>query len=431
MSETLSIVNPKRRLSIPTDRDAWFPYYAGFSSEFARKIVQSSALTSGALVLDPWNGSGTTTTAASIYGYRSAGFDLNPAMAVAAKARLLPRTELPSIEPLLADIEKKASARRRFYDDDDPLLTWFMPGAAAKIRSIDRAIHTLLVSRDSADSSVDMASRLSAIAAFYFVGLFRTVRSLLGRFTRSNPTWITRPLSPHSRLRPEPSDLISLFRQHIRSMSGSIECEPPEWDFSNSCSTISVASSDCLPVADDSVDLVLSSPPYCTRIDYGVATSPELAVLGFRLAKQLPELRKRLIGTPTIQDVVPAAEPNWGPTCNALLKRLGDHPSKAARSYYYKTFVQYFFGISRSLSELSRCTRAGAFCVLVVQDSYFKDLRVDLATIFSEIACGLGFGLSQQVDFPISRTFASINTRSRNYRIDTSAIESVLCFRKN
>jgi SAM-dependent methyltransferase len=431
MIENLTITNPKRRSSTPVGRDEWFPYYAGFSGVFARQIIRSSGLSPGALILDPWNGSGTTTSAASLYGYRSVGFDINPAMVVAAKARLLPGTELPSIGPLLAEIEKKARSSIMPRDDGDSLLTWFMPESAARIRSIDRAIHTLLVSNDLADSTAERASKLSTIAAFYYVALFRTVRSLLGRFTRSNPTWIIRPANPQSRIRPTRSDLTSLFRQHIRSMSANIESEPVEWDFSSSHCTISVASSECLPVADRSVDFILSSPPYCTRIDYGVATSPELAVLGFRLAEQLPELRKQLIGTPTIQDVLPAADTDWGPTCNDFLMRLHSHPSKAAKSYYYKTFVQYFSGISVSLSELSRCMKPGAHCVIVVQDSYFKNLRVDLASIFVEIGRALRLPLSRRVDFLILRTFASINTRSRNYRLRTSATESILCLTRN
>ena len=313
MSENLTIVNPKRRSATPSGRDEWFPYYAGFSGVFARQIIRSAGLRHGAVILDPWNGSGTTTSAASLFGYRSVGFDLNPAMVVAAKARLLAGTEMPSIQPLLAEIEKKASCGVQLCDDD-PLLTWFMPESAASIRAIDRAVHTLLVSSDSVDSTVAGASRLSTIASFFYVALFRTVRSLLGRFIRSNPTWIVRPTSPQNRLKPKYSILTSLFRWNAGTMAAAIEREPLDWDFSKSRCTISVASSGCLPVADDSVDFVLSSPPYCTRIDYGVATSPELAVLGFRLADQLPELRKQLIGTPTISNVVPSADTNWGQT---------------------------------------------------------------------------------------------------------------------
>lgn len=431
MLEKLSITNPKRRSFVTVGRDEWFPYYAGFSGFFAREIVRSSHLNPGAIVLDPWNGSGTTTSAASMYGYQAVGFDLNPAMAVAAKARLLPKIELPSIEPLLADIENKARLRKQNSNEADPLLTWFAPKAASTIRSIDRAIHKLLIAKNSKLATVDMASNLSAVASFFYVALFRTVRSLLGSFTGSNPTWITRPASLQRRMRPSCKDVASLFRGHVRSMSASIECEPRDWNFTSKNCAITVASSDCLPVADSSIDFILSSPPYCTRIDYGVATSPELAALGFRLDEKLPELRRRLIGTPTIQDVVPSVNANWGPTCSSFLNRLHDHPSKAARSYYYKTYIQYFAAMSRSFSELHRCLKKGACCVIVVQDSHFKNLHVDLASIFDEMACDLSLDLSRRVDFPTLRTFANINTRSRNYRSETSANESVLCFTKN
>jgi hypothetical protein len=214
-------------------------------------------------------------------------------------------------------------------------------------------------------------------------------------------------------------------------MLSDAKTEPDNWDLVSADCTISVASSDRLPVRDKSVDFVLCSPPYCTRIDYGVATSPELAVLGFSLAKQLPALRRELIGTPTIQEVVPQVDSDWGPTCNSLLKKLYEHPSKAAKSYYYKTYVQYFAGIARSFGELSRCMKTGATCLMVVQDSYFKNLRVDLGSIFDEIGCGNGLTLSRQVDFAISRTFASINTGARRYRNERSATESILCFTRN
>ena len=38
------------------------------------------------MILDPWNGSGTTTYAASQLGYTSRGLDLNPVMNIVARA---------------------------------------------------------------------------------------------------------------------------------------------------------------------------------------------------------------------------------------------------------------------------------------------------------------------------------------------------------
>jgi len=214
-------------------------------------------------------------------------------------------------------------------------------------------------------------------------------------------------------------------------MSASIKSESSELHWANGECTIQVASSERLPIATNTVDLVLSSPPYCTRIDYGVATSAELAVLGFQVERGLRELRGKLIGTPTIQGKCHQPDPKWGRACNTFLDQVNQHPSKAAKGYYYKTYVQYFDAITRSISEIARCVKPGGKCIIVIQDSYFKGIRADLATIFTEIASANKLALSRQVDFPMSRTLAYINTKSRRYRPESTSVESVLCYTKN
>jgi DNA modification methylase len=53
---------------------------------------------------------------------------------------------------------------------------------------------------------------------------------------------------------------------------------------------IDCASSQSIPLPNSFIDLVVTSPPYCTRIDYAVATSPELALLGCSMKKDLKAL---------------------------------------------------------------------------------------------------------------------------------------------
>lgn len=65
MVQTFRIPSPKRTKKARMGWDGFFPYYAGFSEQFARELISSSGLKPGSLVHDPWNGSGTTTYAAS------------------------------------------------------------------------------------------------------------------------------------------------------------------------------------------------------------------------------------------------------------------------------------------------------------------------------------------------------------------------------
>lgn len=431
MQQRWEIENPKRRPSAVADRDAWFPYYAGFSNEFARKLLGSCGLAHQSLILDPWNGSGTSTAVAAQFGHRAIGVDINPVMVVVAKARMLPGIEMPSVLPLLTEIVKKATSLPSKDIDNDPLLTWFAPSSTTAIRSIEQAIRTLLIDPDSTQSSVNAVSRISAISAFFYVGLFRTVRQLLARFRASNPTWITRPKSQRSRIRPNLDQIREMFRHQITSMAASTNNQYCEWYPTNAECTIQVGSSESLFFESDTIDFVLSSPPYCTRIDYGVATLPELAVLGLEMEHQLRDLRATMIGTPTICGVSIEPDIKWGQTCNSFLERVSEHPSKAAKSYYYKTFIQYFSSVSKSMAEIARCLKPSGSCVIVVQDSYFKGIRADLAKVFTEIALEQKLGIFQRNDFPLARTFASVNTGSRAYRSDMTLTESVLCFTKN
>jgi DNA modification methylase len=84
VDSNLVIPNPKNSRN-GVDRFYW--YYAAYSAEFARKTLSQIASSNGAIVVDPWNGSGTTTAAASDLGFKSVGLDLNPVAMIISHAR--------------------------------------------------------------------------------------------------------------------------------------------------------------------------------------------------------------------------------------------------------------------------------------------------------------------------------------------------------
>ena len=132
----LKIGSPKRNKRLQTGWEGFFPYYAGFPEQFVSNILRSATLDADAVVLDPWNGSGTTTYAASQLGLKSIGIDLNPVMIIVARARLLPPSEADHLRPLAAAILSHLRSSTFAINDDDPLLPWFQPAAARLVRSI-------------------------------------------------------------------------------------------------------------------------------------------------------------------------------------------------------------------------------------------------------------------------------------------------------
>jgi SAM-dependent methyltransferase len=183
------ISSPKRDGHAQTSWEKFFPYYAGFPEAFASDVLEDLKLKPGATVLDPWNGSGTTTYAAVRRGYKAIGLDLNPVMVIVSRARMLPFSEIDALEPLAKTILQGA-VRRAAVSDADPLLSWFDADTAIILRSIERSINKKLVgSRTLSPDDVDLG-QMSSIAASFYISLFSVARGLTKPFRSTNPTWL-------------------------------------------------------------------------------------------------------------------------------------------------------------------------------------------------------------------------------------------------
>lgn len=429
ITNVAKITNPKRNLNLK-GVETWYPYYAGFSSDFVSNILCSLNPNSDKLVLDPWNGSGTTTYVAGKMGNPSIGFDLNPVMVIAGKAINLNASEFTSILPLTHDIIKKSKRRKSAPKVfEDPLTTWFLPQSAYHFRLIEMSIQKLLVSTKTYSYLKDTVelSDISCLASFFYVALFKTIRKFVAAFYASNPTWIKIP-EKSNRLNPSDKSILGEFLDQISEMlmaSGQL------YDNPKAPPSLRIASSSAIPLESDVVDYVITSPPYCTRIDYAIATLPELTLLGYSIDDDFRDFRTSLIGTSTVRKKQPKLNSEWGFTCNKFLNQILHHNSKASSSYYYKNHLQYFESIYSSVREIERVLKPGGICSIVVQDSYYKDIHNDLPNIFIEMFNVHGLELIDRADFISERNMARINPYNKKYRLSKKPIESVLILKKN
>ncbi|GHN03006.1 DNA methylase [Cytophagales bacterium WSM2-2] len=421
------IQSPKQKRNTQV-KESWYPYYAGFSKEFVSSLIDSFKLSESACIADPWNGSGTTTSAAFEKGFTAYGYDLNPVMVIAAKASLLPSIEKSSLIPLSIEIVNKA---RQFKDyegeSNDPLNIWFLSSGSNGFRKIERSIQKILIDEKKYRllNSAKSVEDISTLAAFYYVAIFRVLREILDPFKTSNPTWIKKPKSGVNKLRPNFDSVAAAFLAEVRTMVDLFPCRSDK----GSRVHVGVGSSCLSPLQTSIIDLIITSPPYCTRIDYAVATMPELTLLGFD-EDMLDSLRRQLIGTSTVPKASSAVEENWGPTCVSLLNSISRHESKASQSYYYKNHVQYFDSMYKSLNQISRILKPNGVSVLVVQDSYYKDIHNDLPKIITEMSEVNNLSLTKRKDFLTSQNMVGINPAVKKYNRSLKATESVLFLKK-
>lgn len=417
--------NPKRQSG---KQKEFYSYYAGYSADFVRGVLEHLALEREAAILDPWNGSGTTSHVAHCLGYDVFGYDINPAIVTVAKARNLDPGVKESLDSLAAELTSAARTKFAPLVADDPLRAWLSPRAAAALRGLQRSISELLVDGDDFVSAPERVSCLSDLAAFFLLSLFRTARSLIQPYVGSNPTWIKIPKNVEDRLDVEPECVFATFLNHLHLQKLHLvrRCNRER---DGRCA-IEVGSSLALPLQRESIDAAITSPPYCTRIDYGVATLPELAVLNFPIKSDFRKLRASMIGAPLIVGDELDVDPTWGKTCVRLLREVEDHDAKASETYYLRNLTQYFDGIFASLCEIDRVLKAHGTCTVVVQDSYYKDIHIDLAQIFQEMGGSIGWIVADRVDYPKATVMGRINPKTRPYRANFRATESVVVFRR-
>lgn len=397
-------------------------YYAGFAEQFVADLLPQPNGSSPKTVLDPWMGSGTTMRVAHALGHRAVGIDLNPAMVVIARARLLTEKGAETASAALRAVLHSPTPRARVAADD-PLLQWFDRPTTGMLRGLlERALPKL----GGPDARVELTSSFEALTAtesYVLASVFLAVRRLLASFIGSNPTWVKRGANGSiSRVS------WSSIRVVVEQAANDLRAEALDASNRNAQVELRVASSRDLPGVAKSATWVVSSPPYCTRIDYAVASRPELAVLGVSLEAQ-DRLRREMLGTTTVPKSVEVSSSRIGNGASSVLQAVSEHGSRASGTYYKKWLAQYLDGLAGSLDQVCALDRLEVLA-LVVQDSHYKEIRMDLASIIVEMCGARGWTLAGRRDFAVPRTKATINPGTRKYRSAFDATESVLVLGK-
>ena len=406
-ANNLRHVSPKQ-IGSPHQRD-WYPYYAGYPETFVDAVIEAF-IPHGTQILDPWSGSGTTTTVCTKRGLRSIGIDINPALTVIARARLVPTSCRESLDQTTATVLKLARDRPPTLASDDLLTHWFQPSAASRIRSIQHAIHSVHNHPIGLPSQALAAfvDRLPPGVCFLYGALFLTVRDFASRFRTTNPTWFKRPRNYRKRAAPTWTNVHATFQRSVDTLSSRLSLSHAL--LATNPSPFRTGSATSLTFEKDSFDALISSPPYATRIDYVTSTLPELSVLG-ATRHQIVSLRREVMGSPVAMEVAFDDDDHLtSETARSLLMTIRDHESKASKAYYLPRMRTYMTQLEKGLHEANRVVTSDGPLCLVVQDSYYKEHKVDLQRIVCEVLEGAGRIPTARIDYPV-RTLRSAKRR--------------------
>ena len=326
----------------------------------------------GATVLDPMMGSGTTVLEAALLGRRAIGVDLDPLAVRVSRVktrcvdpdRLRTAGELviANASALLRDRAALTTEIERRFDPAtrDFLDFWFTPEAQ----------YELLALLLSIENEPDTDGREVLEVVFSSIIITKS-----GGVSRARDLAHTRPHRVEGKTT---RSAIAQFTIRLRKSIAALLALPAD--------TLPVelhhADARELPLDDESVDLVITSPPYANAIDYMRAHKFSLAWLGEPISA-LSALRASYIGAENSRGTIADDLPAGAARC---ISELAQRDRRKAR-----VLQKYLVEMRAALAEMFRVLRAGAAAGIVVGPSTMRGIRVQTQEHLAEISAQLGF----------------------------------------
>lgn len=262
LSKAKSSTTFVNNMSLPIHR--WYRYSAGFSAKWVEETVYKYATQSSSYfdfkVLDPFAGSGTTLLACDSIGVKSFGYESHPLISQIAKSKLLWDTDINSFSSMAKEI--LASAKEM----DSELYEY--PEIVAKcydnknLKQIDSLRKALEFYADDTEP--------------YTLSWMAFISILRGASHAGTATWqYVLPNKKKQRV----TDAYEAYQKQIEVMCEDIF----SYQNSDALQQAILFQHDAREECDllyNTIDLIITSPPYANNYDYADATRLELSVLG-------------------------------------------------------------------------------------------------------------------------------------------------------
>lgn len=237
------------------------------------------------------------------------------------------------------------------------------------------------------ESQLELIALVNAIERVDNVAIRDFLRLTLSAtiITKSGGVSLARDLAhtrPHKDVTLPIRSAIASFEKRLQQNLASV-ARLPHFD---AHSKVEYGDAQRLPLLEESVDLIVTSPPYAANaIDYMRAHKFSLVWLGYPV-EALSQKRKEYIGGEAT-DGFPL-EPLPGQT-QAIVELLRATDAKKARAVQ-----RYYSEATRFLGTMYRVLRPGKAAVIVVGTSTFKGHNIQIQDCLAEIGEQVGFNLA-------------------------------------
>ncbi|NPV67595.1 MAG: site-specific DNA-methyltransferase [Anaerolineae bacterium] len=371
---------------------------AKFPPQLPRKFIEG--LTEpGDIVLDPMMGSGTTVVEALLSGRKPIGFDIDPLAVRLSKVktskvdieqikgagqRIIHQASLAlnNREMLLGELATRFDNKTREFID-----YWFAPPTqlelVALVIQIEKLTDLELRNFFSVILSSIIITKSGGVSLAFDLAHTRPHRAkvvlsqsgeiILGEDTARSDSRRVRLLTKtlHSP--------IEEFEKRLqRNLSGLIRYTPDMIS-----PRIQFADAQQLPLDNETVDLIVTSPPYISNaIDYMRAHKFSLVWLGYPI-QELGNKRKAYIGGEAVSDTTLLDLPS---VVHQVVHSVGQLDRKKAQAVH-----RYYSEMTLVLKEMYRVLRPGKAAIVVVGTSVIREIDTQIDLCLAEIGKHIGF----------------------------------------
>lgn len=366
-------------------------YPAKFIPQLVSKLIENYS-SEGDWILDPFGGCGTTLVESKLNGRNSMGIDINDIAVLISKTKISeisPKKLETNNQKILNKITNLKVQKNYYKLANERLKYWFKKNQFNKLMEL----YNLL--RKVQDKK---------IKNFYLC--------CFSNILKNCSIWYSKSIKPMRDPNKLDQDPFLIFKKHLtfmtdknkeffnrlnKSCRNKITCIMKKGDARN------------LSIENNSIDLVITSPPYFTSYEY--AELHQLSTLWFGFATDMNEIKDKFIGTAFRKDININFESKLA---DKTIKML----SKKDRSLA-KHATNYFSDLKLCYEEIYRILKNEGRACIIIGNTEYKEIKVKNMETSLELLEMRGFKLERIIKRRLSsKTFTPF--RDENGRFTNS-----------
>lgn len=373
--------NAENTVDLPRHR--WYYYKEGFSPFLVEKAIEHSGISRDDLIIDPFNGSGTTSLTATTHGYNSLGIEVNPftSFLSTVKNQNALVTEIKQFkESVLRGIEKGSVSNLNGFSTftktevnskwlfNDSVLSSFEGGWKAAGLLPSEGVQNLM--------------KLSLLSS----AMANCNAKKDGKCLRYKPNWEQRIFDKDA--------FLKSFEENVKKVEEDVETQIID-------KVPQIINGDCRSVLEKSrsfnkFKLCITSPPYLNTFDYTDIYRPELFLGKFvNNAPELYDLRLKTVRSHVQAKWELPIMKDFGLLYNESINHINANKTALMHPHIPLMVQAYFEDMYNILCLLKKRADKNAQIWLVVSNSAYANKEIPVDLIIGDIGTKAGWHLRE------------------------------------